>query len=179
MKYHIEEMISKKDIENKIKILANEINKDLNGEEVLIIGLLRGSFMFLADISREINNVSEVDFMCVSSYGSNMVTSGEIKILKDLDVNIENKNVIIIEDIIDTGFTLSKITKILKDRNPKMLKICTLLDKPDRRITDVFVDYVGFIIPDEFVVGYGIDYDQKHRALSYIGKVVKDGEENE
>ncbi|VWL85491.1 hypoxanthine phosphoribosyltransferase [Oceanivirga miroungae] len=179
MKYHIEEMIAKSEIANKVRLLADNINKDLNNEDVLLIGLLRGSVMFLADIAREINNVSEIDFMSVSSYGSGMVTSGEIKILKDLDVNIEGKNVIIIEDIIDTGFTLSKVTKILKERNPKSLRICTLLDKPERRVTDVFVDYVGFIIPDEFVVGYGIDYAQKHRALSYIGKVVKDGEDNE
>lgn len=174
MKYHIEEMISKNKIELKVSELAKKINEDFDNEEILLIGLLRGSVMFLADISRKIKNVSEIDFMSVSSYGNNMQTSGEIKILKDLDVNIENKNVIIVEDIIDTGFTLSKVTKILNERNPKTLKIVTLLDKPDRRIVEVSVEYIGFIIPDEFVVGYGIDYAQKHRTLPYIGKVVKD-----
>ncbi len=174
MKYHIEEMISKESISKKVDEIAEKINADFKDEDVLVIGLLRGSLMFLADLSRKLNNVSEIDFISVSSYGNNMQTSGEIKILKDLDESIENKNVIIVEDIIDTGFTLSKICKILKERLPKTLKITTLLDKPERRIVDIKIDYQGFIIPDEFVVGYGIDYAQKHRTLPYIGKVVKD-----
>ncbi len=174
MKYHIEEMISEKSISKKVEELAEIINKDFAGKDILVIGLLRGSVMFLADLSRKLENVTEIDFMSVSSYGNNMQTSGEIKILKDLDVSIEGKNVLIVEDIIDTGFTLSKVCKILKERLPETLKICTLLDKPERRVVDVDVQYVGFEIPDEFVVGYGIDYAQKHRALGYIGKVVKD-----
>ncbi|WP_067143290.1 hypoxanthine phosphoribosyltransferase [Oceanivirga salmonicida] len=176
MKYHIEEMISEKSISDKVLEIAEKINEEFKGKDILVIGLLRGSLMFLADLSRKLDNVIEIDFMSVSSYGSSMQTSGEIKILKDLDVCIEGKNVVIVEDIIDTGFTLSKVCKILKERQPKTLKVCTLLDKPERRIVDINVDYQGFIIPDEFVVGYGIDYAQRHRALPYIGKVVKEEE---
>ncbi len=174
MKYHIEEMISADEIAQKIDQIATKINADFQGKDILLVGLLRGSIMFLADLARKLENVCEIDFMAVSSYGSGMQTSGEVKILKDLDESIEGKNVIIVEDIIDTGFTLSKICKILKDRQPNTLKICTLLDKPERRIVEVKVDYQGFVIPDEFVVGYGIDYAQKHRALPYIGKVVQE-----
>lgn len=179
MKYHIEKMISEKEIKEKVKYLADRINCDYQNENVLLVGILKGSYMFLADLSRELNNVKEVDFMAVSSYGSSMITSGEIKILKDLDVNIENQHVLIIEDIIDTGFTLSKITKILKERNPKSLEVCTLLDKPDRRVVNVDVKYVGIVIPDEYIVGYGIDFNQKYRTLKYIAKVVKEGLDNE
>lgn len=172
LKHHVEEMISEKEIYDRISELAYEISNDYKDEELILVALLRGSAIFLADISRKITSKCRVDFMCVSSYGNSMETSSNVLIKKDLDEDIEGKNVLIIEDIIDTGLTLSKIKQFLSDRNPKTLKICTLLDKPDRRKVDVKIDYIGFKIPDEFVVGYGIDYAQQYRTLPYIGKVV-------
>ncbi|MCX9457787.1 hypoxanthine phosphoribosyltransferase, partial [Vibrio cholerae] len=135
-------------------------------------GLLRGSFMFMADLARSIDLPQEVDFMTASSYGNSMNSNRDVRILKDLDDDINGKDVLIVEDIIDTGYTLSKVREILSLRSPKSLAICTLLDKPERREVEVPVEWVGFTIPDEFVVGYGIDYAQKYRNLSYIGKVV-------
>ncbi|MGL5737454.1 MAG: hypoxanthine phosphoribosyltransferase, partial [Plesiomonas shigelloides] len=138
----------------------------------VLIGLLRGSFMFMADLARSIDLPQEVDFMTASSYGNSMNSNRDVRILKDLDDDINGKDVLIVEDIIDTGYTLSKVREILSLRSPKSLAICTLLDKPERREVEVPVEWVGFTIPDEFVVGYGIDYAQKYRNLSYIGKVV-------
>lgn len=176
MKHHIKTMISEEDINKRIQELADSITNDFKGEELLLVGLLRGSAIFLADISRKIKANCKVDFMCVSSYGNSMQSSGILNIKKDLDEDIKGKNVLIIEDIIDTGFTLSKIKELLLTREPKTLKICTLLDKPDRRTNEVFVDYVGFTIPDEFVVGYGIDYAEQYRTLPYIAKVIQEKE---
>lgn len=173
MKHFVEVMISQEEITKRVDELANQISKDYFGEEIILVGLLRGSIVFLSDISRKIENKCVLDVMCVSSYGDSMSSSGIINITKDLEENIENRNVIIIEDIIDTGLTLSKIKELLLTRSPKSLKICTLLDKKVKRVADVKVDYVGFEIPDEFVVGYGIDYAQQYRTLPYIGKVIK------
>ena len=177
MEYKVDVLISKEKIADRVKELAKTINKEFDGEEVVLIGLLRGSVIFLSDLAREIVLDAKIDFMIVSSYGNTMESSREVKIIKDLEEYIEGKNVIIVEDIIDTGYTLQKVVETLKLRNPKELKICTLLDKPERREVEIPVDYVGFQIPDEFVVGYGIDYAQKHRNLPYVGMVVKIEEE--
>lgn len=173
MDHRIEVMISEEEIDKRVEQMAKEISLEFKNEELILIGLLRGSIVFLADISRKINSDCKIDFMCVSSYGNEMNSSGNVVIKKDIDENIEGKNVLIVEDIVDTGLTLSKISDILLKRKPKKLKICTLLNKKERRIVDVKVDYVGFEIPDEFVVGYGIDYAQQYRTLPYIAKVIK------
>ena len=171
MEYKVDVLISKEKIADRVKELAKTINKEFDGEEVVLIGLLRGSVIFLSDLAREIDLDAKIDFMIVSSYGNTMESSREVKIIKDLEEYIEGKNVIIVEDIIDTGYTLQKVVETLKLRNPKELKICTLLDKPERREVEIPVDYVGFQIPDEFVVGYGLDYAQKYRNLPFIGVV--------
>lgn len=173
MKHFVEVMISEMEVVKRVDELAKEISDDYKDEELILVGLLKGSIVFLADISRKIENKCIIDVMCVSSYGDSMNSSGVINITKDLDEDINGKNVVIIEDIIDSGLTLSEITKLLLKRKPKTLKICTLLDKKVKRKVDINVDYVGFEIPDEFVVGYGIDYAQKYRTLPYIGKVVE------
>ncbi len=175
MKYHVEVLIPEEEIKRKVKELGEKITEDYrDSEEVILVGLLRGSTIFLADLSREIKLDAKIDFMVVSSYGSGMESSREVKINKDLEEDIRGKDVIIVEDIIDTGYTLEKVKDYLLLKNPSSFKICTLLDKPERREVSVDVDYVGFKIPDVFVVGYGIDYAQKHRNLPYIGKVVPD-----
>lgn len=177
MKHHVVELISEKEIAERIEELGKKISEDFKDEELILVALLRGSALFLADISRKITSNCRIDFMCVSSYGNSMETSGNINIKKDLDEDICNKNVLIIEDIIDTGTTLYKIKEFLLQRKPKSLKICTLLDKPSRRVHDVKIDYVGFTIPDVFIVGYGIDYAQQYRTLPYLAEVVKEDEE--
>ena len=176
MKHHVVELISEKEIAERIEELGKKISEDFKDEELILVALLRGSALFLADISRKITSNCRIDFMCVSSYGNSMETSGNINIKKDLDEDICNKNVLIIEDIIDTGTTLYKIKEFLLQRKPKSLKICTLLDKPSRRVHDVKIDYVGFTIPDVFIVGYGIDYAQRYRTLPYLAEVVKEDE---
>jgi hypoxanthine phosphoribosyltransferase len=175
MNYTIETLISQEEVQKKVSELAEKIKETYKGcNELLLVGLLRGSVIFLSDLAREIDiDDVKLDFMTVSSYGNSMESSKDVKIKKDLEENIEGRDVLIVEDIIDTGFTLSKVTEILKLREPKSLRICTLLDKPDRREVEVNVDFVGFKIPDEFVVGYGIDYAEQHRNLKYIGKVIK------
>lgn len=175
-KYKIENLISKEEIDARVKELAKEIDEEFKGEELLLIGLLRGSVIFLSDLAREIKTDATIDFMVVSSYGNKMESSRDVKIKKDLEEDISGRNIIIVEDIIDTGNTLKKVYEILQTREPKNIKICTLLDKPDRREVEINVDYVGFKIPDEFVVGYGIDYAQKHRTLPYVGIVKKEEE---
>ena len=174
-KHHIDTLIAKEDVLNRIQALAQAMNqhyKQQNCQNLVVIGLLRGSFMFMADLVRLLEVPVEVDFLTASSYGASTESSRDVKILKDLDGEIQGKDVLIVEDIIDTGFTLSKVGEILKLREPNSLAICTLLDKPSRREVEVPVKWVGFEIPDEFVVGYGIDYAQKYRHLDYIGKVV-------
>lgn len=173
MKHTVEVMISEQEVKNRIAELGAQITAHYQGSnDLVLIGLLRGSFMFMADLARTINLPQEVDFMTASSYGNSMNSNRDVRILKDLDDDINGKDVLIVEDIIDTGYTLSKVREILSLRSPKSLAICTLLDKPERREVEVPVEWVGFTIPDEFVVGYGIDYAQKYRNLSYIGKVV-------
>lgn len=173
MKHSIEVMISEQDVQARIKALGIEITEHYkNSEQVVMVGLLRGSFVFMADLARAIDLPMSVDFMTASSYGHGTESSRDVRILKDLDDDIKGKDVLLVEDIIDTGNTLSKVCEILSIREPKSIRICTLLDKPSRREIDVDVDWFGFKIPDEFVVGVGIDYAQKYRNLPYIGKVI-------
>lgn len=173
MKYDVEELISADNIAVRVAELAAEIENDYRGkEDIVLVGLLRGSVVFLSDLARGINLEAKMDFMVVSSYGNETVSSRDVRIDKDLAEDIRGLNVIIIEDIIDTGNTLSKVREVLLLREPASLTICTLLDKPDRREAEVPVDYVGFRIPDVFVIGYGIDYAQKHRNLPFVGKVI-------
>ena len=172
MKHTVEVMISEQEVKNRIAELGAQITAHYQGSnDLVLIGLLRGSFMFMADLARSIDLPQEVDFMTASSYGNSMNSNRDVRILKDLDDDINGKDVLIVEDIIDTGYTLSKVREILSLRSPKSLAICTLLDKPSRREVNVPVEFVGFAIPDEFVVGYGIDYAQRYRHLPYIGKV--------
>ena len=170
MKEKVDVLISEKEIENRILEIADRINKDYEGEELTLICVLKGGVMFMCDLAKKLNLNVRLDFMSVSSYGSETKSSGVVKIIKDLDNSIDGKNVLVVEDIIDSGNTLSYLMDILKKRGPKSIKLCTLLDKPSRREKkDVFVDYVCFEIEDKFVVGYGLDYDQRYRNLPYIG----------
>ena len=173
MNYRIENLIDRKTIENRIKELAKQIEKDYAGEEVYCVGLLKGSVVFLSDLVKEINSPVIIDFMSVSSYGSETVSSGDVKILKDTDLDLRGKHVLIVEDIIDTGLTLEHVIRYFKEsKGVKTLKTCTLLSKPERRKVNIDIDYVGFDVPDKFVIGYGLDYDQKYRNLPYIAVVV-------
>ena len=173
MNYRIENLIDRKTVENRIKELAKQIEKDYAGEEVYCVGLLKGSVVFLSDLVKEINSPVIIDFMSVSSYGSETVSSGDVKILKDTDLDLRGKHVLIVEDIIDTGLTLEHVIRYFKEsKGVKTLKTCTLLSKPERRKVNIYIDYVGFDVPDKFVIGYGLDYDQKYRNLPYIAVVV-------
>lgn len=174
MTEHIEVMLSEEEIDRKISELGAQISKDYEGKEVFLICILKGACFFTCELAKRITVPVSMDFMKVSSYGSGTVSSGEIKIINDLGDSIEGKHVIIVEDIIDSGHTLDRLPKVLQERKPASIKLCTLLDKPDRREVEVFVDYVGFEIPDKFVIGYGLDYDQKYRNLPYIGVVKQD-----
>lgn len=162
-------LITEEEIKNRVFELGKQISEDFGGEDIVVIGLLKGCFMFIADLMRAIDSHVEVDFMAVSSYGSGTVSSGEIKVKKDYSIDIEGKNVLVIDDILDTGRTLAFVKDYLSVKSPKSIKICTLLDKPDRRTSKVNVDYIGFSVPDQFVVGYGLDYDEKYRNLPFIG----------
>lgn len=165
----IDVLISEEEIIKRTKELGEQISKEYEGKEISLICVLKGGVMFMTDLAKEIKPLLSMDFMAVSSYGNETSSSGIVKIVKDLDEPIEGKDVIIVEDIIDSGRTLSYLVQILQDRKPNSIKIVTLLDKPDRRVVNVNVDYVGFTIPDEFVVGYGLDYVQNYRNLPYIG----------
>ncbi len=162
-------LITEEEIKSRVFELGKQISEDFGGEDIVVIGLLKGCFMFIADLMRAIDSHVEVDFMAVSSYGSGTVSSGEIKVKKDYSIDIEGKNVLVIDDILDTGRTLAFVKDYLSVKSPKSIKICTLLDKPDRRTSKVNVDYIGFSVPDQFVVGYGLDYDEKYRNLPFIG----------
>ncbi len=162
-------LLTQEEIKEKVKELGEKISKDYKGKNLLLVSVLKGSIVFMADIMRSITEHCRIDFMAVSSYGSSTKTSGVVKILKDLDIPLEGYDVLIIEDILDSGMTLDYIKKLLKGRNPASIKICTLLDKPARRKVDIKADYLGFSIPDEFVVGYGLDYAEKYRNLPFIG----------
>ena len=164
-------LISEQDVDARIAEIGAQISKDYEGKQVHLICILKGSVYFTCELAKRISVPVTMDFMSVSSYGDGTSSSGVVKIAKDLDETIEGKDIIVIEDIIDSGRTLSYLLEILQKRNPSSMKLCTLLDKPDRRVKQVNVDYVGFDIPDEFVVGYGLDYAQKYRNLPYIGIV--------
>lgn len=174
MKHTVDVMISEQDIKARVAELGRQISAHYQNSQsdMVLVGLLRGSFIFMADLCRTLDVSHEVDFMTASSYGNSMNSTRDVKILKDLDEDIRGKDVLIVEDIIDSGNTLSRVREILQLREPKSLAICTLLDKPSRREVDVPVEWVGFSIEDEFVVGYGIDYAQHYRHLPYVGKVV-------
>ena len=170
--YVIDEMISAKAIAARIEELAREIQRAFAGtDKLIVVGLLRGSFVFIADLVRELDLNVEVDFLEASSYGDSMESSREVRILKDLRGEIGGRDVLLVEDIVDTGFTLSHVTALLQTRAPRRLETIALLDKPSRREIDIKATWTGFEIPDEFVVGYGIDYAQRNRNLPYIGKV--------
>ena len=171
MKENIKVLISEADVDKKIEEIGKAISERYAGKTVHLICVLKGGAFFMCELAKRITVPVSMDFMAVSSYGSGTTSSGSIKMIKDLDESIEGKDVVIVEDIIDSGRTLDKLMELLKTRNPKSLAVCTLLDKPDRRVVDVKVDYTCFNIPDEFVVGYGLDYDQKYRNLPYIGVV--------
>ena len=157
-------------LRDKVRELGARITEDYRGKNPLIVSVLKGSYIFMADLTRAIDTPCNVDFMVVSSYGgSNTSSSGLVKIIKDLDGDLSGKDVLIVEDILDTGITLSNLVPMLKMRHPNSVKICTILDKPSRRKADIKPDYEGFQVPDEFVVGYGLDYDEKYRNLPYIG----------
>lgn len=162
-------LLSTEEIAARTKQLGQEISTEYAGKEVLMIGVLRGAVIFIADLARAIDVPFAIDFMAVSSYGHSTTSSGVVRILKDLDECIEGKHVLIVEDIIDTGLTLKYLVENLWSRKPEDIKICTLLNKPSRRKVEVPVDYVGFTVPDRFVVGYGLDYNEKYRNLPFIG----------
>ena len=162
-------LISEEEIKSKVREIGQQISKDFAGKTPLIVSVLKGSFVFMADLVRAIDINCTIDFMSVSSYGTGTRTSGEVKIIKDLDIKIEGRDLIVVEDILDSGVTLSYLLEVLKARGPKSLTLCTLLDKPTRRKREVNITYRGYEVPDEFVVGYGLDYAEKYRNLPYLG----------
>jgi hypoxanthine phosphoribosyltransferase len=164
-----EVLITEQQIKGKIAVIGAKISEDYKDKNLLLVSVLKGSVVFMADLMRTITIPLRIDFMSVSSYGTGVKTSGVVKITKDLDIPLEGYDVIIVEDILDSGLTLHYIIEILQSRNPKSIKICTLLDKPQSRKVDVVTDYCGFYLPDKFVVGYGLDYAEKYRNLPYIG----------
>lgn len=161
-------LIRRSAIEKRVREVAKAISKDFKGERVHLIGVLKGACIFLSDLVREIDLETSIDFIAVSSYGKGKESSGQVRVLKDLDSSIEGLNVILVEDILDTGLTLSYLLRVLQQRKPKVLKIAALLDKPSRRLNEVRGDYVGFTIPNEFVVGYGLDYAERYRNLKDV-----------
>lgn len=169
--YIKEVLISEEDILSRVKELGEEITEDYKGKDLVVIGILKGAVIFMSELVKNIKQPVTIDFMAVSSYGKSTISTGEVRINKDLDFSVEGKDLLIVEDIIDTGLTLNYLTDILKKRGASSVKICTLLDKPDRRTVGVEVDYLGFEIPDEFVVGYGLDYAEQYRNLPYIGSL--------
>lgn len=171
MEDKIRVLLTEEEVDEKIKALGKKISEDYAGQSVHLVCVLKGGVFFMCELAKRISVPVSMDFMSVSSYGNGTTSSGAVRIVKDLDEPLEGKNVLIVEDIIDSGNTLHYLVEILYKRKPESIRICTLLDKPDRRVADVKVDYVGFNIPDEFVVGYGLDYAQKYRNLPYIGVV--------
>ena len=170
--HHISVYLTEEQLNKRIAQIGKEITKKFEGESLVLIVILKGSIFFATELAKRIDLPMNMEFMSVSSYGSGTESSGEVKIKKDIETSIEGENVIIVEDIIDSGNTLSRLMPMLRERNPKSLTLCTLLDKPDRRVVDdVVCDFTGFVIPDKFVVGFGLDYDQRYRNLPYIGFV--------
>ena len=176
MSEKISVLIPEEEIRKRIAEVGAQLSRDYEGEEVLMICILRGGVFFACERAKHLTVPVSMDFMCVSSYGSGTVSSGRVKIIKDLDENIEGKHVLIAEDIVDSGNTLSTLIKILQVRKPASIRLCTLLDKPERRVVDIKADYSCFEIPDKFVVGYGLDYNQHYRNLPYVGVVELDEE---
>lgn len=171
-KHNISVLITEEEVQKRIAEMGAEITERFKGEAVYLVCILKGSIFVTTELAKNIKLPMEMDFMTVSSYGAATASSGVINIKQDLTGSIEGKNVIVVEDIIDSGNTLSRLLQLFKSRNPKTLTLCTLLDKPDRRVAkDVHVDYTGFIVPDKFIVGYGLDWDQRYRNLPYIGCV--------
>ena len=171
MAEHVDILLSEQEVDQRIQEIGEQISKDYAGKEVHLVCVLKGGSFFMCELAKRITVPVTLDFMSVSSYGSSTKSSGVVKIVKDLDEPLKDKNVIVVEDIVDSGRTLSYLLEMLRDRHPASLRLCTLLDKPERRVVDVDVDYTGFNMPDEFVVGYGLDYDQRYRNLPYIGIV--------
>lgn len=171
MEQKIEVMISEEAVNTRIQEIADELSQEFEGKSVHIIGVLKGSVFFMCELAKRMSIPVTMDFMSVSSYGNDTKSSGVVKMIKDLDESIENRDVVLIEDIMDSGRTLSYLVKILKERHPASFKVVTLLDKPDRRIMDIEPDITGFVVPDRFVVGYGLDCAQKYRNLPYIGVI--------
>lgn len=167
-------LVSEDDIRKKVEELGKKISEDYKDKNLLLVGILKGAVIFMSDLARSIDIPVKLDFMAVSSYGKSSVSTGEVRIIKDLDYSVENKDILIIEDIIDTGYTLSYLTDNLIKRGANSVKVCTLLNKPERRKVDVPVDYLGFDIPDEFVVGYGLDYAEEGRNLPYVAALKKE-----
>ena len=167
----IKVLISEEEVDARIRELGEKISKEYEGKQIHLICALKGGVFFMCELAKRITVPVSMDFMCVGSYGDGTKSSGVVRLAKDLDESIENKEVLIVEDIIDSGNTLYYLMDVLRQRKPASLRLCTLLDKPDRRVKDVHVDWTGFEIPDEFVVGYGLDYAQKYRNLPYIGVV--------
>ena len=164
-----EVLFSEDVISETVKKLGAKISEDYQGKNLLMLSVLKGSVVFMADLMRAVKIPCRVDFMAVSSYGSGAKTSGVVKITKDLDIPLQGYDVLVVEDILDSGVTLSYLLELLQSRSPKSIKLCTLFDKPDRRMAQIQADYVGLVVPDEFVVGYGLDYDEKYRNLPFVG----------
>lgn len=162
-------LLTQKELQDKVKELGAQISRDYEGKKLLLLCILKGGVVFMADLMRTISIPCAIDFMAVSSYGSSTSTSGVVRILKDLDKPIHDQDILIVEDIVDSGLTLSYLKELLLGRKAKSVKICAILNKPDRRKTDLKIDYCGYTIPDAFVVGYGLDYDEKYRGLPYLG----------
>ncbi len=163
-----EVLLSEEAIASKVKELGRKISEDYKDKDLIMVGILKGAVIFMSDLARSVSIPVTLDFMAVSSYGKSSDSTGEVRIIKDLDFSVENKDILIIEDIIDSGYTLAYLTDNLRKRGARSVKVCTLLDKPERRKVDVKVDYLGFAIPDEFVVGYGLDYAEIGRNLPYV-----------
>ncbi len=174
----LEVLLSEEDIKARVRELGQKISADYAGEEVFFLGVLKGCFVFMADLLRSVDLYCDMDFMAVSSYGSGTTSTGAVKITKDLNKDIEGKHLIIVEDILDSGVTLSYLKGYLANRKPASIKIVTLLDKPERRKADIKADYFGFTVPDAFVVGYGLDYAERYRNLPYIGVLKPEVYEN-
>ncbi len=171
MSEHINVLLPEEEVDARIQAMGEQISRDYQGKQVHLICVLKGGSFFLCELAKRITVPVSLDFMSVSSYGGGTESKGVVKIVKDLDESIRDKDVLVVEDIVDSGRTLSYLLEMLRSRGPKSLRLCTLLDKPERRVVDVDVDYTGFQIPDKFVVGYGLDYDQRYRNLPYIGIV--------
>ncbi len=171
MAEHVKVLLTEKEVDERIKAIGEQISKDYEGRQVHLVCVLKGGSFFMCELAKRITVPVSLDFMSVSSYGRDTKSSGVVKIVKDLDESIKDKDVLVVEDIVDSGRTLSYLLEMLNDRQPASLRLCTLLDKPERRVVEVDVHYTGFQIPDKFVVGYGLDYDQRYRNLPYIGVV--------